>query len=156
MRVNADAVCQRCCDLFIHRNVIFHKILRDHRCARPDLGADVLKPVLTLIIVRMMVDADDLISRNIDDVGIALLGIHQYHFVLIRQHFGQILHIQQFNVKNLTQTAGTVPVDLALIADARLDTPGCKQPLQTICTCNRIRIREIMGLYIDMLSVDLL
>lgn len=107
---------------FIHRNVIFHKILRDHRCARPDLGADVLKPVLTLIIVRMMVDADDLISRNIDDVGIALLGIHQYHFVLIRQHFGQILHIQQFNVKNLTQTAGTVPVDLALIADARLDT----------------------------------
>ena len=61
----------------------------------------------------MMVDADDLISRNIDDVGIALLGIHQYHFVLIRQHFGQILHIQQFNVKNLTQTAGTVPVDLA-------------------------------------------
>ena len=105
MRVNADAVCQRCCDLFIHRNVIFHKILRDHRCARPDLGADVLKPVLTLIIVRMMVDADDLISRNIDYVGIALLGIHQYHFVLIRQHFGQILHIQQFNVKNLTQTA---------------------------------------------------
>ena len=33
---------------------------------------------------------------------------------------------------------------------------GCKQPLQTICTCNRIRIREIMCLYIDMLSVDLL
>ena len=103
-----------------------------------------------------MVDADDLISRNIDDVGIALLGIHQYHFVLIRQHLGQILHIQQFNVENLTQPAGTVPVDLTLITDTRLDTPGCKKPLQTVCTCNRIRIREIMGLYIDVLSVDLL
>ena len=93
----------------------------------PTSGADILKPVLTLIIVRMMVDADDLISRNIDDVGIALLGIHQYHFVLIRQHLGQILHIQQFNVENLTQPAGTVPVDLTLITDTRLDTPRLQE-----------------------------
>ena len=101
-----------------------------------------------------MVHTDNLIPCEIYNIGISLLGIHQNHFVLVAEHTLQLVYIQQFDAYELHQLACAVAVNLPFIADCRAHPTRLQQPLQPICTRNRVWVWKIMRLDIHMLFVN--
>jgi len=115
--IDPYTVCQSRGDSSIHRDIIFKEILCNDRRTCSHFRPDVFKPVWKLFIFRMMIDADDLVPRNVNDVWITLLCIHKDHFILICQNGTKILHIQKFDLHQFTQLVGTVTVYFSFITD---------------------------------------
>ena len=69
-----------------------------------------------------MVNADDLIPRNIYDIGVAFLCIYKDHFIFFRQDRSKIFHIQKLNVHQFPQFICAVTVDFSFVTDRRSNT----------------------------------
>ena len=63
--IDPYTVCQSRGDSSIHRDIIFKEILCNDRRTCSHFRPDVFKPVWKLFIFRMMIDADDLVPRNV-------------------------------------------------------------------------------------------
>ena len=104
--------------------------------------------ICIIFIYRMVVNAGHFRSDKIRNIGVQLLGIHQYNIVL-RNHFRDIRTGLHGDAKGIQHFPGTEPVDAPIVAEGGGDSVVLQKFLEREGAGNSVRVWKVVGLNID-------